>query len=134
MIMFYCVKHHEFNRLLAPQNDFASKLCYAWEQTAQEVTQYRIGLAILRFGVVLSTSGGALPRLLLPIRLFMGGRIGSGQQIFSWIHIEDLLRIINWVIANNKTGIYTHLWTCKNKNPYAPTLAGELKKSGVTTS
>lgn len=75
----------------APQPIFMSQLCQQWEQTACQAADYGVQVAIMRFGLVLGQQG-ALPMLLLPIRLALGGPLGGGQQIISWIHVRDLLR------------------------------------------
>ena len=62
---------------------------------------------IIRTGVVLSKAGGALPRMLLPIKLFIGGPLGSGQQYFPWIHLRDEVAALRWLIDNpNAHGVY----------------------------
>lgn len=76
-----------------PQPVFMSRLCQEWEQAAQEAAALGVQVACMRFGLVLGR-GGALPMLLLPIRLGLGGRLGSGTQWLSWVHIDDLLRAI----------------------------------------
>ena len=73
------------------QSIFMASLCHDWERAAQAASQYGVRVACMRFGLVLG-QGGALPMLLLPIKLFLGGKLGSGKQWLSWIHIEDLLR------------------------------------------
>ena len=57
---------------------------------------------VARTGVVLSTEGGALPRLLLPFRLFAGGPMGSGDQWYSWIHIQDQVRALRFLIETEE--------------------------------
>ncbi len=73
-----------------PQSIFMSQLCQDWEAAASEAVKDNIAVNVLRFGVVLG-KGGALPMMLLPIRMGLGGKLGSGKQILSWIHIDDLL-------------------------------------------
>ena len=73
-----------------PRPVFMSTLCQAWEQAAAAATRHGVAVACLRFGLVLGR-GGALPMLLLPVRLGLGGRLGSGGQWMSWVHIEDVL-------------------------------------------
>ena len=72
------------------QNIFMSNLCRQWEEAAQRANELGVPAIITRFGVVLG-KGGALPSLLLPIKLGLGGPLGSGKQWMSWIHIQDLL-------------------------------------------
>ena len=74
-----------------PQAIFMSRLCQEWEAAARRVHEYGVPVAVTRFGVVFG-HGGALAPMLLPIRLGLGGRMGSGRQRMSWIHIEDWLR------------------------------------------
>jgi uncharacterized protein (TIGR01777 family) len=79
-----------------PQEGFGSKLCQQWEAAACTVTELNVPLAILRLGIVLGHQG-ALPALLMPIRLGCGGRLGSGTQAQPWVHIDDVLGTIAWL-------------------------------------
>jgi uncharacterized protein (TIGR01777 family) len=74
-----------------PQPMFMSDLCREWEEAAGEAAQYGVQVECMRFGLVLG-KGGALPMLLLPVKLGIGGRLGSGHQWLSWIHVDDLVR------------------------------------------
>lgn len=74
-------------------NDFLAQVCQAWEAEAQKVKEAGVRLVILRFGIVLG-NGGALSKMITPFKLFAGGPIGSGQQWFSWIHIDDIVSLI----------------------------------------
>ncbi|MCC2974808.1 TIGR01777 family oxidoreductase [Massilia sp. IC2-476] len=76
-----------------PQPVFMSDLCREWEEAAGEATRYGVQVECMRFGLVLG-KGGALPMMLLPILLGVGGRLGSGRQWLSWIHVDDVLRAI----------------------------------------
>lgn len=76
---------------------FLSEVCEAWETEARR-TDGKIRTVITRLGVVLSDQGGILPRLILPFRWGFGARVGDGKQYFSWIHIDDLLRIYELVM------------------------------------
>ncbi len=84
-----------------PGDDFMGTLCAHWEDEAKAVIRHEVRLAILRTGVVLGPGGGALPRLMLPFRLFVGGPLGSGKQVVSWIHRDDLVGLIRFVLAND---------------------------------
>lgn len=79
-----------------PQAIFMSQLCSEWEASAQKACTLGVPVVALRFGVVLGQQG-ALPKLLLPIQLGMGGPLGGGQQWLSWIHVQDLLRGIAFI-------------------------------------
>lgn len=74
-----------------PQPVFMSELCQEWEAAARQACAYGVPVRCLRFGVVLGDEG-ALPQMLLPIRLGLGGPLAGGQQCLSWIHVQDLLR------------------------------------------
>lgn len=78
---------------------FLSQVCLRWEEEAQRLST-DVRLAIIRLGVVLAADGGALPKMLIPFRLFVGGKIASGNQGFSWIHIEDVINAILFVITH----------------------------------
>lgn len=85
---------------------FLADLTARWEQEAREAEAVS-RLVILRFGVVLAGEGGALAKMALPFRLGVGGRVGSGNQWVAWIDREDLLRMVEWVIANEAVrGVY----------------------------
>lgn len=83
---------------LPVKTNFASQLCMAWEQAAECAKQYGIRVVLLRTAPVLSTKGGMLARLRLPFRLGLGGRIGSGQQWMPWIHIDDQINLIDYLL------------------------------------
>lgn len=74
-----------------PQPVFMSQLCQEWEAAARAAQAHGVQVACMRFGMVLGEQG-ALPPMLLPIRLGVGGPMGGGRQRLSWIHVDDLLR------------------------------------------
>lgn len=78
--------------------DFLSGVVDQWEKAMDQIQDTRI--VKLRLGVVLGKDGGAFPKMVRPYKLGIGGRIGSGQQVLSWIHIEDLCRLIEFCIEN----------------------------------
>ena len=77
---------------------FLAEVCSRTEEEARRAERDHVPVALLRTGVVLAADGGALPRLVLPFRLFVGGRIGSGRQYLSWIHLDDWVGMTRWVI------------------------------------
>jgi uncharacterized protein len=86
-----------------PGSDFLASVCVAWEAAAMKATTIT-RVVLLRTGLPLDSTGGALPRLALPFRLFAGGRIGSGQQYWSWIHLHDWIRMVRWAIDLSDIG------------------------------
>jgi len=81
-----------------PGQDSLAMLCYEWERNAQRAESEHCRVACLRFGVILSESGGALPRMLPMFRRGLGGPLGSGRQYFPWIHIRDVIRAIVFIL------------------------------------
>ena len=75
-------------------SDFLSSVCRAWEGEAQKAEPMGIRVVRLRTGIVLGPHGGALAKMLLPFKVFVGGPLGSGAQWMSWIHLEDELGLI----------------------------------------
>ena len=92
----------EVDENAAQGSGFAAELCADWEEAA---AQFNAPTAIIRLGVVLGP-GGFLNRTLLPFSLGLGGPIGSGCQGFSWIHRDDVIRMIHWLAEHQKTGVY----------------------------
>jgi hypothetical protein len=82
-----------------PGSGFISDLCLAWEKATQPATDAGIRVVHLRFGVVLSSQGGALAQMLPIFRAGLGGRLGSGRQWISWIAMPDVTRMIEFVLA-----------------------------------
>ncbi|MGH8386824.1 MAG: TIGR01777 family oxidoreductase [Pseudomonas sp.] len=83
-------------------DDFASQLCVAWEETAQRAEAMGIRVILVRTGLVLSAEGGFLSRLLLPFKLGLGGAIGNGRQWMPWIHINDQIALIDFLLHRNE--------------------------------
>lgn len=95
------------------QSIFMASLCHDWEKVAQSANQYGVTVATTRFGLVLGR-GGPLPMMLLPIKLGMGGALGSGRQWQSWIHVNDLLRGLAYLWSehdNHKVLLQTYNFT-----------------------
>lgn len=78
--------------------DFAAQLCGAWEETAQRAEALGMRVVLLRTGLVLARDGGFLKRLLPPFRLGLGGPIGHGRQWMPWIHLDDEIGLIDFLL------------------------------------
>jgi uncharacterized protein (TIGR01777 family) len=81
-----------------PGDDFLASVSRKWEASTEAVEAMGIRRAIARIGLVLSMAGGALPRLVFPSRLFAGGWFGSGDQWWPWIHIDDVVGTLRFII------------------------------------
>jgi len=82
-------------------DDYLGEICTAWEMEAKKAVPFS-RVAITRFGIVLGKDGGALKRMLPLFRLGLGGKIASGKQGFSWIHVYDVIHAIEFIIENPK--------------------------------
>ncbi len=83
----------------APADDFAARLCADWEAAAECAGEFGLRVCQLRTGLVLSADGGLLARMALPFRLGLGARLGSGRQWMSWIHIDDWVAAVDFLLA-----------------------------------
>ncbi len=84
-----------------PGGDFLAAVCREWEEAAAPAAKKGIRVSRLRFGVILSTAGGALARMLTPFSLGAGGILGSGRQYMSWISIADAVGVVKHVLMND---------------------------------
>jgi uncharacterized protein (TIGR01777 family) len=82
-----------------PGTGFLAETCREWEDASAPARDAGIRVVLLRFGMVLSAHGGALAKMLLPFRLGLGGRVGSGRQIWSWITVQDAAGAIAHCLA-----------------------------------
>ncbi len=82
------------------QNDFPTQVCLQWEEIAQQAKTYT-RVVTLRTGIVLSTNGGALAKMIQPFKLGLGGRIGDGQQYMSWIHYQDHINAMFHILTTS---------------------------------
>ena len=80
------------------QTDFAHQLCDDWEQLALQATEFGVPVTLVRTGVVIHPAGGMLSKLLTPFKMGIGGQLGNGQQIMSWISRDDWVAAVTFVI------------------------------------
>lgn len=83
---------------------YLARVCHEWEAEANRAAQLGMQVVNLRTGLVLSSEGGLLGPMKLAFKLFLGSVLGSGRQYFSWIHIDDLVAAINFLLMNEVTG------------------------------
>ena len=95
-----------FRETSLPSTDFLSRLVTDWEHEASKVNDKNIKVAVIRTGIVFSERGGALPVMARPIKLFAGAPLASGKQIVSWIHIDDMCRMLIHILENDLSGPY----------------------------
>ena len=87
-------------------NDYLAKIGIKWEESTAAVEEMGIKRAVIRTGVVLDLKEGAFPKVLLPFKIFIGGRLGTGRQWFSWIHLQDEVDAIIYIVENQLDGIF----------------------------
>lgn len=86
----------------SPGDDFLASVCVDWENEARKAADKGVRVAITRFGIVLGKTGGALGQMIPAFKKFVGGPLGGGNQWFSWIHMEDLLKAFMFVFENRE--------------------------------
>ncbi|MFN3917230.1 MAG: TIGR01777 family oxidoreductase [Flavobacteriales bacterium] len=95
-----------FTETDGPGNDFAAKCCVAWEEAVDKFAEIT-RVVKLRTGVVLAKNGGALKKMIPPVKMGIGSPLGTGRQYVPWIHIDDVCQMYLWAIENtNVTGAY----------------------------
>ena len=120
----------------APGADFAATLCRDWEAEAGKAVALGLRVATVRIGIVLGRDGGALAKMLTPFRLGVGGPMGDGQQQMSWIGLEDLVRLLLWLLDNEQaSGAYnaTAPQPVTNRE-FSQTLARVLRRPALMTT
>lgn len=86
--------------------DFLGELCERWESAARAVDGCGVKCVNMRFGIVIGKNGGALSKMLPAFKLGLGGKIGSGKQGFSWIHLNDIAKAIDFLYEKGASGAY----------------------------
>ena len=102
-IGYYGTQNHKYiDEKSSYIDDFTNKLCGLWESEARKAEKLGVRTCVARLGVVLGKNGGALKEMLPIFRLGLGGKIGSGKQFFSWVHLDDVISVFNFLIENKK--------------------------------
>lgn len=115
----------------SPQGtDFLAEVTKKWEKETSKIKELGVRTSIFRIGIVLSTEGGALAKMMQPIEFFVGAALGSGKQYMSWIHIEDLARMFLFGIKNSEVeGVFNAVGNLPATNTeFTQALAKILKK------
>jgi uncharacterized protein (TIGR01777 family) len=86
----------------ASGKDYLAQVCVAWETEAKKAQDLGVRVTLLRTGIVLAKGKGALAKMVTPFKLFVGGALGSGQQWMPWIHIEDEIGLVLFLMENAK--------------------------------
>jgi uncharacterized protein (TIGR01777 family) len=112
------------------EDSFLSNVVKKWEEGVNVFQVLGIKVCKLRTGIVLSNKGGALPEMVKPIKLGFGSAMGSGQQIQSWIHINDLVALYNFALEKQLEGVYNAVTSNPISNEVlTKTIAKTLKKT-----
>jgi len=110
--------------------DFGHELCAAWEKTAEQAKAHNVRVCLLRTGLVLGKDGGFLKSMVLPFKLGLGGKLGSGKQWMPWIHMDDYVAICKLLLESDTLeGVFN--MTAPNpvtNSDFARTLAALLKR------
>ena len=111
--------------------DFAHQLCAEWERLALAAQSEQTRVCVVRTGVVLAREGSALQKMLPPYLLGLGGPLGSGQQYFSWVHLEDMARLLEFLLEQDSCqGVYNATAPEPvRQEEFSATIAKVLRKS-----
>ena len=82
--------------------DFLATLCKQWEEATFAVNKFGVRVVTPRIGIVLERDGGALKKLLLPFKMFVGGPLGTGKQWFPWVHRDDVVGVFRFALSERK--------------------------------
>lgn len=107
--------------------NFLAKLVKEWEAVS-DLFQSNCKVAKLRISMVLSKRGGALDKMLLPVKLGLGSPIGTGKQMMPWIHIEDLCNLFVHAIENELTGTFNAVANCDTNHDFMKALAKAVNR------
>lgn len=123
------LKKKAFTEDMRADKEFLGETCRLWEESIEPVKDTGKRLVKLRIGIVLSNDGGALPEFKKPVRFGIAGVFGSGKQVISWIHIEDLCRMFVYAIENESVeGVYNAVAPTPVKNKELTLLLAQKMK------
>ena len=116
-----------------PNDEFAHRLCKQWEAAAKPIEAMGVRLAIVRIGLVLEAGGGSLEKMLPPFKWGVGGRFGSGEQFMPWIHRDDLVAAILFLINQEcLSGVFNGCASHPVTNAtFTKTLASHLNRPAI---
>lgn len=126
----------EFDENTTPTPGFTHDLCSTWEAAANEFADKQTKVVIFRLGVVLDSDGGALKKMRPAYRMGMGGKIGHGNQWFSWVHKHDVIKAIFWALQEpSATGVYNLTSPdCVQQKTFATNYANSLNRPAFFTT
>lgn len=112
---------------------FSHRLCDEWEKTARQCHPNAQRIVLIRTGIVLEKDGGPLKAMLLPFKMGLGGKMGSGRQIWSWIHREDWIRLVKFIIDHDNISGPVNATAPEpvTQASFANTLASTLKRPAI---
>ncbi|PFG08396.1 MULTISPECIES: TIGR01777 family oxidoreductase [unclassified Marinobacter] len=97
----------EVTEATLPHNEFTHRLCSDWEQAAMKLADMGVRVCLSRTGIVVGASGGFLQRMVLPFKLGVGGKLGSGEQYMPWVHRQDVVAALLWMLnTETASGAY----------------------------
>ncbi|MBE0684878.1 MAG: TIGR01777 family protein [Anaerolineaceae bacterium] len=119
-----------FDELSPNGKGFQADVAHKWENSSAELDAIGIRRVIIRMGIVLDAKSGALPLMVLPFKMFVGGPLGSGRQFVSWIHLQDDIRAIDFVMRNKKLSGAVNLTAPKSNSnkEFGKTIGNVLKR------
>ncbi|OKY27905.1 TIGR01777 family oxidoreductase [Thalassotalea sp. PP2-459] len=116
--------------------EFSHEICKQWEDIALKAQSSSTRVCLLRTGIVLSTTAGALNKMLLPFKLGLGGKFASGEQVMSWIHIDDMVNAIIYLMEQKAINGAVNM-TAPNavtNQVFSETLAKQLSRPCIFTT
>ncbi len=114
-------------------NGFLAEVCREWEREAKKADRKGVQVVVMRFGVVLGTNGGAIASMKMPFEMGLGGPIGNGRQWFPWIHLEDLIQALLFLLAKQGCqGVYNFVAPgMVRQKEFAATLGRFLRRPAI---